>query len=122
MNDFNNSVSGEAIVTATTTEENLINYLMNIDSRPSWVKKDVFYFENCGNCLDIVMFGSYHIKLQYDPSYSSMDAASADDGCGYGREDLEYAADIMYNRDVILALAKEAGLLSTDEDDDECVA
>jgi hypothetical protein len=37
-------------------------------------------------------------------------------------EDEEDAADIMYNRNVILALAKEAGLLSTDEEEDECAA
>ena len=122
MTEIKKSVSGEAAVTTTTTVENLINYLMDIDSRPSWVTKNVFDFEKCGECLDIVMFGSYHIKLHYDPNYSSMDVASAEDGCGYGKRDLEYAADIMYRRNKIVALAKEAGLLSTDDEDDECVA
>lgn len=108
------SVSGEATVTATTTKENLINYLMKIDSRPSYVNEDTFDFEDCFNYLDIVMFGGYHIKLHYDPFYSASDVASAPDGGGYGKYDLEYASDIMYRRDRIIALAKEAGLNSKD--------
>lgn len=108
------NVRPDAATGTTTATENLINYLMKIDSTPAYVDKDTFYFEDCWDYLDIVMFGSYHIKLQYDPSYSSMDVASAPDGGGYGKYDLQYAADIMYNRDKIIALAKEAGFNSQD--------
>lgn len=97
---------------AATGKTALIDYLMDIDSRPSWVTKDVFDFNDQWDCLDIVMFGSYHIKLQYDPSCSSGDTASSDDGCAYGKYDLMYAYDIMDNRDEIIVLAKEAGLNS----------
>lgn len=113
-----NSNFSDQMLTGSSTA--LINYLMNIDSKPAYVGEDTFYFENWGDCLDIVMFGSYHIKLHYDPNYSNMDVASAEDGCGYGKEDLQYAADIMYERSRIVALAKDAGLLSTDVV--ECVA
>jgi hypothetical protein len=106
--------SPDAATGKTTATENLINYLMKIDSRPSYVNEDTFDFEDGFDYLDIVMFGGYHIKLHYDPFYSASDVASAPDGGGYGKYDLEYASDIMYRRDRIIALAKEAGLNSKD--------
>ncbi len=108
------NVSPDAATGSTTATENLINYLMKIDSRPSYVNEDTFDFEDGFDYLDIVMFGGYHIKLHYDPFYSASDVASAPDGGGYGKYDLEYASDIMYRRDRIIALAKEAGLNSKD--------
>lgn len=100
--------------TASTTanedmEHMLIDYLMSFDDRPSWVKKDVFDFENGGDYFDIIMFGSYHIKLHYNPEYKNTDVAVADDGLGYGKYDLYYAAEIMDNRSTVLDLAKKAG-------------
>ena len=108
------NVSPDAATGSTTATENLINYLMKIDSRPSYVNEDTFDFEDGFDYLDIVMFGGYHIKLHYDPFYSESDVASAPYGGGYGKYDLEYASDIMYRRDRIIALAKEAGLNSKD--------
>ena len=87
--------------------EKVIEFLMGVQSRPSYVKSDDFYIDEYCNLLDIVMFGSYHIKLQYDPSYSGMDTASADDGCGYGKADLLYAYDILDSRDEILEIWNE---------------
>ena len=104
----------DAATGTTTATENLINYLMKIDSRPSYVNEGTFDFEDGFDYLDIVMFGGYHIKLHYDPFYSASDVASAPDGGGYGKDDLEYASDIMYRRDRIIALAKEAGFNSKD--------
>ena len=79
------NVRPDAATGTTTATENLINYLMKIDSRPSYVNEDTFDFEDCFDYLDIVMFGGYHIQLHYDPSYSASDVASAPDGGGYGK-------------------------------------
>lgn len=89
----------------------LVDYLYDLDSRPSWVNRKDFDFKDCGDYLDIVMFGRYHIGLYYDPSDSNADFACADNGGAYGKADMEYAVEIMDNRDMILALAEKARIV-----------
>lgn len=89
----------------------LVDYLYDLDSRPAWVDRNNFDFKDCGEYLDIVMFGRYHIGLYYDPSDSSADFACAENGGAYGKADMEYAIEIMENRDMILALAEKARIV-----------
>jgi hypothetical protein len=91
--------------TPNLNEDVIIDYLMNLDSRPDWVYKDVFDFEVKGDYLDIVMFGDYHIGLYFDPDDIVNDFAKVNGSSAYGKEDMKYALEIMENRDEILALA-----------------
>lgn len=95
---------------AVIGESALINYLMNIDSTPDWVDENSFDFDDRWDFLEITLNEIVHIKLTFDPSYRGSDTTSIDEGYGLGINDLMYAYDVMYNRDEILALAKEAGL------------
>lgn len=89
----------------------LVDYIYDLDSRPAWVDRHVFDFKDCGEHLEIIMFGSHKIGLYYDPSDSSADFACADNGGAYGKADMEYAVEIMDNRDMILALAEKARIV-----------
>lgn len=89
----------------------LVDYIYDLDSRPAWVDRHVFDFKDCGDYLEIRMFGSHKIGLYYDPSDSSADFACADNGGAYGKADMEYAVEIMDNRDMILALAEKARIV-----------
>lgn len=93
--------------TPNLNKDVIIDYLMNLDSRPDWVYKDVFDFEVhvVRGYLDIVMFGDYHIGLYLDPNDSINDFAKVHGSSAYGKEDMKYALEIMENRDEILALA-----------------
>ncbi len=82
----------------------IIDYLMSLDSKPSYVKREIFDIRNEGSYLDIVMFGAYHIELHYDAKCA--DCALVEGGGAYGMEDLYYAADILDSRDEILDLWK----------------
>lgn len=95
---------------AATGKTALINYLMNIDSTPDWVDENSFDFDDRWDFLEITLNEIVHIKLTFEPSYRGSDTTSIDEGYGLGINDLMYAYDVMYNRDEILALAKEAGL------------
>lgn len=85
----------------------LIDCMMNLNNRPNWVDEDVFNFAVKEDYLDIIMFGSYHIGLHFDPNESVADFAKTDGSSAYSKEDLIYAAEIMENRDKILALARK---------------
>ena len=89
----------------------LVDYIYDLDSRPAWVNRNDFDFKDGGDYLDFVMSGRYHIGLYYDPSDSSADFACAENGGAYGKRDMEYAVEIMDNRDMILALAKKARIV-----------
>ena len=89
----------------------LVDYIYDLDSRPAWVDRHVFDFKDCGEHLEIIMFGSHKIGLYYDPSDSNADFACADNGGAYGKADMEYAVEIMDNRDMILALAEKARIV-----------
>ena len=89
----------------------LVDYIYDLDSRPSWVDRNNFDFKSCGDYLEIIMFGSHKIGLYYDPSDSSADFACAENGGAYGKADMEYAIEIMENRDMILALAEKARIV-----------
>ena len=89
----------------------LVDYIYDLDSRPAWVDRNNFDFKDCGDHLEIIMFGSYKIGLYYDPSDSSADFACAENGAAYGKRDMEYAVEIMDNRDMILALAEKARIV-----------
>ena len=85
-------------------EEKLIEYLMGLYSRPSYVKEDVFDFEETDDCLYIYMFGGYRITINKDEDYSATDVAAPEEGCGYGKDDLLYAYRILCNRDEIIEI------------------
>ena len=104
-------IDGEELGCNFSEHDSLVDFIYNLDSRPAWVDRKVFDFKDGWDYLEIVMFGSYHIRIYYDPSDSGADSASADEGCGYGKEDLEYAVEIMDNRDMILALAEKAKIV-----------
>lgn len=88
----------------------LVDYIYDLDSRPAWVNRNNFDFKDGGDYLEIIMFGSHKIGLYYDPSDSNADFAKAEIGA-YGKRDMEYAVEIMDNRDMILALAKKARIV-----------
>lgn len=104
-NIIKNLDSGEAVVT-TTNVGMLVNFLMNLDSKPSNVTKDAFEFVDCEKYLDIVMFGNYHIELYYQKSDSIHDCAYEEYGGPYHKEDLKYAMEIIENRSAIILLWK----------------
>ena len=89
----------------------LVDYIYDLDSRPAWVDRNNFDFKDCGDHLEIIMFGSHKIGLYYDPSDSSADFACAENGAAYGKRDMEYAVEIMDNRDMILALAEKVRIV-----------
>ena len=88
----------------------LVDYIYDLDSRPAWVNRNNFDFKDGGDYLEIIMFGSHKIGLYYDPSDSNADFAKAEIGA-YGKADMEYAVEIMDNRDMILALAEKARIV-----------
>ena len=94
---------------AATGKTALINYLMNIDSRPHWVDEESFDFDDRWDFLEITLNEIIHIKLTFDPRCRCSDTTSIDEDYGLGINDLMYAYDVMYNRDEIIALAIEAG-------------
>lgn len=85
-------------------ERKVAEFVYGIYNRPAWVHENDIVVRDGGCYLDIVMFGSYHIGLYYDPSDRFNDFAKADDGGAYGRADLLYAAAIMNNRDEIFEI------------------
>lgn len=90
-------------------ENDIIEYIYGLDSRPSWVtRNDINVVDSYnGDYLDIVMFGSYHVGLYYDSSESVYDFAKVDSSSAYSVEDMRYAVEIMENRDYIVSLAKK---------------
>jgi len=86
-------------------KEKIIELVYNLASRPAWVtKKDINALCD-GTYLDIIMFGDYHITLNFDVPMD--DSAFCDGGGAYGKKDLEYAVEIMDNRKEILSIAEE---------------
>ena len=85
-------------------KEKIIELIFNLYSRPSYAERNCIDVRYEFEYLDIIMFGNYHIKLYPDEPWA--DVAVCDCGGGYGKNDLEYAVEIMDNRDEILELAK----------------
>ena len=85
-------------------KERIIDLVYNLYSRPAHVHRNNIMVKYVDGYLDIIMFGNYHIKLYPEEPWA--DVAGCDCGGGYGRQDLEYAAEIMGNRNEILELAQ----------------
>lgn len=80
--------------------KNLIDFIYNLDSRPVWVEKNCIKVEYDNDEIDVVLFKSYHIT--FDLEYEHNDHISID-GCGaWGRYDVEYALEILNNREDII--------------------
>ena len=78
------------------------SFIFNLSNRPSYVTVEDINVELEGYCLDIIMFGNYHIHLNLEEPID--DSAFCDCGGAYGYYDLLYAAEIMKNRDEILEM------------------
>lgn len=100
------SATSEQYVTVSKEEkeEKLLEYLMGLNSRPSYVTEVDFDFEEIHNILRIYMFGGYCITINKDADYSETDCAAPVDGGGYGKDDLYYAYHILCNRDKIIEI------------------
>jgi hypothetical protein len=93
--EINGSGIGDEWYTETIRDK-----VYHLESRPSWVKWDDIRVDIDDEYVDIVMFGDYHIRLYNENS--NQDIAYCDNGGGYSKADMEYAIDIMNNRDNLI--------------------
>ena len=81
----------------------IIDYIYDLKSRPNWIHKGCYRIQYDGVYLDIV-FDKFHIKLFPDEPWN--DTYSYDSVGGFGKQDLQYAVEIIDNRDKVLEIAK----------------
>lgn len=82
-------------------KKQLTNFLMDLGSKPSYVTFEVINYELQGDRIDIILFGGYHIEIFFDNDFN--DVIYADSG-GWGKQDIEYALEILDNREEILEI------------------
>lgn len=79
--------------------EKIKNFIENL-SIPSWGY--INSVEVNGNEIDITYCDSYHIKISRDGSFN--DCISAEGDIAWGKTDVEFALEILDNRDEILEM------------------
>lgn len=78
----------------------LIDFIYNLDFRPVWVEKNCIKVEYDNEKVDIILFGNYHITLDIENKHNDQISI---DGCGaWGKYDVEYALEILNNREEII--------------------
>lgn len=80
--------------------EKLIDFIYNLNYRPVWVEKNCIKVEYDNEEVDIVLFGSYHITFDLENEHN--DYISIDGSGAWGRYDVEYALEILNNREDII--------------------
>lgn len=90
----------EEVVPVQSVED----YIMDISSRPSYVKKENITIEYGDKELVVGLFGSYFVKLYNDDIHA---AAYCSEGLAWGKEDLMFAYDIMDYKSHIWAIVNE---------------
>lgn len=83
--------------------KSLEDFIYDLDLRPEWCENLDIMNSYSGDYLLITLYGSHTIGLNYEDEFD--DYIKAD--FGWGRADMEYALQIMDNRDEILALAQK---------------
>lgn len=86
-------------------KEQIIDFIYGLDSRPNYIGKECIDVLHGRNFIDIVMNKYYHIELDLNGPYG--DVSYAEEGFGYGKSDLEYAVEIMDNRNEIIEMAEK---------------
>lgn len=80
--------------------EKLIDFIYNLDFRPAWVKKNNIKVKYDNEKVDIILFGDYYITFDLENEHNDQISI---DGCGaWGRYDVEYALEILNNREDII--------------------
>lgn len=80
------------------------DYIMDISSRPSYVKKENITIEYGSDYVEVGLFGSFFVKLYNDDVHA---AAYCSEGLAWGKEDLMFAYDIMDYKSHIWAIVNE---------------
>jgi hypothetical protein len=80
------------------------DYIMDISSRPVYVKKENITIEYGSDYVEVGLFGSYFVKLYNDDVHA---AAYCSEGLSWGKEDLMFAYDIMDYKSHIWAIVNE---------------
>lgn len=87
----------------TAVHNNIVDFLYGLDSIPEWCQVIDVRESEYGGYLLITLYGSHTIALSYEEEYDDYIKSEY----AWGRADMEYALEIMDNRDEILALAKK---------------
>lgn len=86
-------------------EKEIIDFILGLSERPCYVDEKIFSIELKKDLdedyLEIIMFGSYYIRL-YSKN-DCFDVAYCHSG-GYSKQDLEYDAQIIENKDEIFRI------------------
>lgn len=88
---------------ADDIRKSLEDFIYDLDFRPEWCENLDIMNSYSGDYLLIILYGSHVIGLNYEDEND--DYIKSD--YGWGRADMEYALQIMDNRDEILALAEK---------------
>lgn len=84
--------------------DRLTDLVYKLETRPAWVEKNNLSFELVGGNLEVHLFGEYVILVTrdlYECSYK------VPDNCALGYGDMEYAIEIIDNRNEIMDIVDE---------------
>lgn len=80
--------------------EKLIDFIYNLDYRPAWVNKNCIEVKYDNENVHIVLFESYFIT--FDLEYEQNDEIYNNGSGAWGKEFIEYALEILNNRENII--------------------
>lgn len=78
----------------------IIDFIYNLNYRPVWVEKNCIKVEYDNEKVDVVLFGSYYITFDLENEHN--DNISIDGIGAWGKYDVEYALEILNNREEII--------------------
>ena len=84
----------------------LIDFIYNLDCRPAYVEKDCIEVRYDNRQIDIVLFESYFIT--FDLEYEHNDNIYNGGSGAWGKELIEYALEILNNREYIINKFKKS--------------
>lgn len=78
----------------------LIDFIYNLDFRPAWVEKNCIKVEYDNEEVNVVLFRDYYITFDLENEHN--DNIHIEGSGAWGRYDVEYALEILNNREDII--------------------
>lgn len=84
--------------------DRLTDLVYKLENRPAYVNRDNIHFELTDNGVKVQLFGEYEITINREKALCSYHHP---EGCCLGYADMEYALEIIDNRNEIMDIVEE---------------